>query len=113
MFSLIVLINFSPEVKIPCFISSSLKVSNAAIVQYGWENYIIAFVIVSAMMWSLTGYLGVIKPMGIVKVSDKDDPKKVYEISIGTLKEAPFEYFVSLPELYLDMRLTSFKFHNL
>ena len=89
LISLIILIKWFPYVTIPGFIFNSIKLSDVPIVKYGWANYIIYSVMVSGIICHVIDYFQKVRPKKIVKVSDKDDPKKNYDIPIGTLKEAP------------------------
>ena len=89
MISLIILIKWFPYVTIPGFIFNSIKLSDVPIVKYCWANYIIYSVMVSGIICHVIDYFQKVRPKKIVKVSDKDDPKKNYDIPIGTLKEAP------------------------
>ena len=91
------------------------KLSDVPIVREGWANYIIPLVMVSSAIGCVLFYFKYEKPQRIVKVSDKNDPKKLYEIPIGTLKEAPLEnkvinvmiedrtYVVPIKDFQLDM----------
>ena len=68
-----------------------IKLSEVAIVKQGWANYIIPSIMVSGFFFIILKYFQKIKPEKTVKVYDKNDGKRVYEVSIGTLKEAPME----------------------
>ena len=126
---LIVFVNCCPNIviyhldynsfwKIPFDLSNVIvhqKLSDVPIVREGWANYIIPLVMVSFVISCVLYYFKYEKPQRIVKVSDKNDPKKLYEIPIGTLKEAPLEnkvinvkiedrtYVVPIKDFQLDM----------
>ena len=91
LISLIILIKWFPYVTIPGIIFNSFKLADVQIVKYGWANYIIYSVMVSGIICHVIDYFQKVRPKKIVKVAEKGDPKKIYEIPIGTLKEAPLE----------------------
>ena len=65
--------------------------SDVAFVNQGWANFIIPLTLASGVLGYILKYFQEIKPGRIVKVSDKDDPRKVYEVQISNLKQSPLE----------------------
>ena len=100
LFVLVLLIKYFPDATFPAlsyeglptsWIFSKRKLSNIAIVNQNWANYIIPPVIVSLGVYWILFYFQVIKLEKMTKVSLKTGSQKMYEITKGDLKESTLE----------------------
>ena len=100
LFVLLMLINYFPDTTIPslffegrpkCWILTERKLSDIAIVDKNWANYIIPPVMISCGVSWILFYKQVVKSRRMTRVSLKKGSEKMYEISRGDLKESTLE----------------------